>query len=157
MVYDGGAGVPISLFRSALDKQRSISTRAYKRENGVRDQVWIVFDEDEHDKISEVIERSKTYGIGVAYSNPCFELWLILHRRDFDSDCSRYEIQKTCEGTCEGYSANGGKVPDVGKLMPYIEQAEERAAAMVKRRKADGGAAPLTTVFELTRAMRSIE
>ncbi|MFF7022591.1 RloB domain-containing protein [Streptomyces klenkii] len=42
------------------------------------DQVWCVFDVD-HFEVACAIDRARREGIRVAVSNPCFELWLILH------------------------------------------------------------------------------
>ena len=37
---------------------------------------------------------SSKAGVNVAFSNPCFELWLILHFEYRDSASSRFEVQK---------------------------------------------------------------
>ena len=66
---------------------RSIVKYAYKEkkrlkvniENG--DRIWCVFDVDSntnHD-LRNTLELSEKYDIPIALSNPCFELWLILH------------------------------------------------------------------------------
>ncbi|KAB8183256.1 hypothetical protein FH608_049290 [Nonomuraea phyllanthi] len=44
-----------------------------------REQVWAFFDRDDHDLVEESYARAKAAGVKVAYSNPCFELWLLLH------------------------------------------------------------------------------
>jgi hypothetical protein len=46
------------------------------------DETWCVFDRDEHDHIHESLITAKDRGINVAFSNPCFELWYVLHYRD---------------------------------------------------------------------------
>jgi hypothetical protein len=42
------------------------------------DQVWCVFDVDHFD-VAGVTAAARRKGVEVAVSNPCFELWLILH------------------------------------------------------------------------------
>lgn len=37
---------------------------------------WIVFDKDKNQKFDRIIDEAKEEGIGVAWSNPCFETWL---------------------------------------------------------------------------------
>ncbi len=37
---------------------------------------WIVFDRDEVKDFDEIIREAEGYGIGVGWSNPCFEIWL---------------------------------------------------------------------------------
>ncbi|WP_443058349.1 RloB family protein [Streptomyces sp. NBC_00775] len=43
------------------------------------DEVWCVFDVDEFPDVSRAVSCARDAGIEVAVSNPCFELWLILH------------------------------------------------------------------------------
>jgi hypothetical protein len=44
-----------------------------------RDNVWAVFDRDEHTGIAEAIRWARDNGIRVAFSTPSFDLWLWLH------------------------------------------------------------------------------
>lgn len=37
---------------------------------------WIVFDRDEVKDFDEIIKEAESYGIGVGWSNPCFEIWM---------------------------------------------------------------------------------
>lgn len=70
------------------------------------DEFWIVIDRDEvelkkkgyggHTKenFNKAIDESSKNGVNVACSNPCFELWLVLHFEYRDTACTREEIQK---------------------------------------------------------------
>ena len=68
-------GEPLGLVREAL--------RHREREQGDSfDQVWCVFDvesPDPHASLSEAIALAHRNGIKCGITNPCFELWLILH------------------------------------------------------------------------------
>ena len=61
---------------------------------GVGDQFWFVADTDhwiESNHIQNLVEvarQCRQKGIQVALSNPCFDLWLLLHFGDFPSDAS---------------------------------------------------------------------
>ena len=44
-----------------------------------KDIVWIVFDKDDFDNYSSAVSSAHQADIKVAYSNECFELWLLLH------------------------------------------------------------------------------
>ena len=155
VVCEARRGVPKSLLEYAEEKQKEISGRTYRRENGEQDKVWIAFDQDDHMEIPNVQQRCKKLGIGVAYSNPCFEVWLILHKEDYDKDEHRTKTQKYCEKVCDGYSLDTGKTPNYFSLIKNIEAAEERAERLFDRRQKDGGTAPLTTVYLLTKELRS--
>ena len=44
------------------------------------DEVWCVFDVDENEeKIHDAVEKASEKGIKIALSNPCFEIWYLLH------------------------------------------------------------------------------
>ncbi|WP_417260634.1 RloB family protein [Celeribacter sp.] len=154
LICEPAKGVPKTLLRHAEEKIGELNKRSYIKENGNEDQVWVVFDEDDHDDIPMVQERCTALGIHVAYSNPCFEVWLILHFESYDKDEHRDLTQKYCESTCSGYAKDGGKTPDFSSLIPRYQDAESRAEKLLKRREEDGGAAPLTTVHLLTKEIR---
>lgn len=61
--------------KDARDKKLSISQLEYF------DQIWIVFDTDvlTPQKRNDGIAYAKSKGVKVAYSEPCFEYWLLLH------------------------------------------------------------------------------
>lgn len=70
------------------------------------DELWIVIDRDEvelkdkgfggHSKenFNKALEESQNKNVSVACSNPCFELWILLHFEYRDTACTREEIQK---------------------------------------------------------------
>lgn len=59
--------------------------RRQERKGIPYNQVWCVFDRDEHSKIHEAFDRAKAHGIEIAFSNPCFELWFLLHFINYSS------------------------------------------------------------------------
>ncbi|MCX5200268.1 RloB family protein [Streptomyces sp. NBC_00237] len=46
------------------------------------DEAWCVFDVDEFGDVPDAVADAERRGIEVAVSNPCFELWLLLHFAD---------------------------------------------------------------------------
>ena len=58
------------------------SNRPTKRRAADYDEIWCVFDIDEHPNVPQAVEEARQVGVEVAVSNPCFELWLVLHIRD---------------------------------------------------------------------------
>lgn len=74
------------------------------------DELWLVFDKDEWPwkRINKVICEAKRSGIHVAISNPCFEVWLILHIQGFPA--SGCNTSKKCKRHLEnigGSRSNG--------------------------------------------------
>lgn len=150
------AGSPITLTEKAASIRKTQRSRSYIKNNGDNDRVWAVFDRDEHDYIAESFAICAKNDVGIAFSNPCFELWLILHYQDYDKDEHRHKTQDHCENVCPGYTKNRRKVPDLAALVDRIEEAEVRADRLQERRDIDEGRAPLTTVQTLTRALRGL-
>lgn len=70
----GGSGDPSSVVAMAkrLDEQAQSSGEPY-------DQVWCVFDRDDHKHFSSALEDIRQLSFRAAWSNQAFEFWLLLH------------------------------------------------------------------------------
>lgn len=84
---------PMSLVRAARVDMREMK-RIRRPADRPFDQVWCVFDRDDHLHVNSAINEARQGGIHVAFSNPCFELWLLLHARDRTSELDRREAQR---------------------------------------------------------------
>jgi len=56
-----------------------------------------MFDRDEHPNFAQAIDLAEKHGINLAISNPCLELWFILHFEDQTSYLERYAAQHRAE------------------------------------------------------------
>jgi hypothetical protein len=70
--------------RDLVDEAISLRTRELPRARDRRDlrrepEVWCLFDRDEHGDVDTAIAETLRNGVRVAFSHPCFELWLLLH------------------------------------------------------------------------------
>ena len=121
------------------------------------DEVWVVFDKDEHPRFEDAVQMCEAVGIGVARSNPCFELWLILHEQEFDGPCDRHQMQAALARVRPDYDRQGSKELNFDDLIENIEQAERRAERQLVRRLEEGAPYenPSTTVGKLTRSIRN--
>jgi RloB-like protein len=151
-----GAGVPMSVVQHAMVERRTI----LKNSDGFakNDQVWAVFDRDEHPNFTQAINQAESAGVAVACSNPCFELWVVLHYQDHDAPIGRSEIQKKLRVLMAAYDDKGSKRIDFGQVRELVEIAEKRASVLEKNRRNEGapGGNPSTTVFKLTQAIRKL-
>src|SRR5258708_15670003 len=78
-----GGSVPRTLVSLAV----AARGRAIDEEAEI-DEFWCVFDVEwprNHPGLREAVEQAERNSIRVAVSNPCFELWLILHFRDYSA------------------------------------------------------------------------
>jgi RloB-like protein len=120
------------------------------------DQVWVVFDRDQHERFEDAMSLCERQGINVARSNPCFEIWLILHHEDCHKPLTRHEAQSRLQQLCPEYDRDGRKTVDA-KILQFIGDAEARAEIHLDRRAQEGNAfgASSTTVHLLTKAIRA--
>ncbi|MGW7442281.1 RloB family protein [Kitasatospora sp. NPDC054795] len=51
--------------------------------DGEYDEVWCVLDVDEFPNLGQVVAEARKKNIEVAFSNPCFEVWLLLHFTEY--------------------------------------------------------------------------
>ena len=64
--------------------------RLRRQDSGEYDEIWCVFDVDEFRNVAEALRLADRKRINVAISNPCFELWLLLHCVDHTAYVSSY-------------------------------------------------------------------
>lgn len=153
--------VPITLAEKALKFAKS--ARAERGRSGRRnlfeelDQVWVVFDRDEHERFDEAVSLCEANRIGVARSNPCFEVWLILHMVDYDRQDDRHRVKDEFDRLLSEHGQGLATNVMWEKLTMEIEAAEKRGVKMNQRRRAEGQpyGRPSTTVGELTKAIKN--
>jgi hypothetical protein len=148
-------GVPETIARRAADRMKVIKRKATSSfEEG--DQVWAVFDRDDHPHFERAINICEGSGVLVARSNPCFELWLVLHFKHYDKPGDAASLQKHLETLCGDYKRSRGKRVNCVPIMQKIHEAERRAESQLKSREQDGKpyGAPSTTVGRLTAEIR---
>ena len=156
----GGVGAPYTIAEKAVEQAKELglarSSRRKKDSFEENDQVWAVFDRDEHPRFDEAVKLCERHGVHLGRSNPCFELWLILHEIYFDRAESRHEMQKILATLRREYDRDSGKTPDCDEMIDRVEDAEERGERQLENREQGGNpyGNPSTTVGRLTRAIR---
>ena len=120
------------------------------------DQVWAVMDRDEHPQFENALAMCRARGVKVAQSNPCFELWLVLHLDDFDKPIDSIGIQARLRKLFPQYGHERAPAPDFRPLLDGLPAAEQRAERQLQARVAEQTPCgnPSTTVGQLTRAIR---
>jgi hypothetical protein len=153
-------GVPMTTAERAVTRarQEGLAKGSKKPTDSFveRDQVWAVFDRDEHPRFSDAVALCESKGVGVGRSNPCFELWLILHIIDHDAPDDRHQIASRLRELHPEYDPHGSKLCQWEVLIPAVESAEKRAERLLASRKQEGApyGRPSTTVGLLTAAIR---
>ncbi len=109
-------GVPLTLVKMAVDRLADPEV----------DECWCVFDVEwpkNHPNLFDARQLAEAKGIGLAISNPCFELWLILHHRELTKFVSTAEA----ESMSRRLDGRSGKSIDGAIYMPLRKQAAYRA------------------------------
>jgi hypothetical protein len=148
-------GVPMSIANRAIALQlqnRGEATNTFAKD----DEFWAVFDRDEHPQFDEAINKAENAGVSVAYSNPCFELWLVLHYKNWDRPVSRGDIQRELRKLMPGYDPRKSKIVDFEAIKHAVQQAEARGSVLESNRKKEGAPRgnPSTSLFKLTSRIR---
>ncbi|HAO2891983.1 TPA: RloB domain-containing protein, partial [Escherichia coli] len=91
-----------------LNRRRRAGLNSFEK----GDEVWAVFDRDEHPYFQDAVNLCERHNVNVARSNPCFEVWLILHREEYNRSDNRHQTQRHLSNVCPEYDPGRGKTPD---------------------------------------------
>lgn len=136
-VVDEPATDPRSLVRRAVDTKAD-ANRAFRRTkdpNDLVDEVWCVFDVDEHPFLHEATQHARDNHVQVAISNPSFELWLLLHFVSQTAFLTRDEARRRLRQHLVGYDKT---LPSLDLLEGRFADARARANALDRKHEGDG-------------------
>lgn len=147
-------GDPRALVERAIELQDAAEREARRaRDVNLRfDEVWCVFDVDQHQRLEEALRVAEHGGVHVAVSNPCFELWVLLHFVGQTAHLSPKQARDRLRKHLPGYDKHI-RFDDVSA--GYAD-AVRRAQALDVRHTASStyGANPSTGVHRLTERIR---
>ena len=127
---------------------------------------WIVFDRDQVTNFDAIIAEAKNNGIHVAWSNPCFEIWLLAY---FGSMPVLLESQRCCSEFGRVYEMQTGRKyrkSDVSLYERVCKNGDEEGALRLAERRLEqhrkeakkkpSEMCPATTVHELVGDIRAV-
>jgi RloB-like protein len=88
---------PMELVTRAIDQRASDIKEAKRGRGDAYNEYWCVFDVDEHPRIPEALQLAASEDIKIALSNPCIELWLILHFERQTAYLTRKDAERESE------------------------------------------------------------
>ncbi len=149
-------GTPKTLVERAVEKKEAAKREAKRRadRNLLYDEIWCVFDVDEHPFVPEAKQQAAANNIAVAISNPCFELWVLLHFQDQRAYADRAQVQHLCRQHLPGYE----KMVPCDRLLDLHGDAVQRATELDAWQESRGcaGANPSTGVYRLAERIRTL-
>ena len=130
-----------------------------KRSLGAYSEVWVVFDKDENNDFDEAIAMAKKENLNVAWSNECFELWLLLHFQDLKAAIPRTDYYSKLTYHFKNGNFNKGiynkNIKEIFDItFPFIDIAIQRSKTLIcdytqARNFCPSKMNPCTTVQEL--------
>jgi hypothetical protein len=131
-------GTPLALVQRAAKAKRR-NERVASRQGRAHDEVWCVFDVDDHPQLAEALAMAREHGIHLAISNPCIELWFLLHFEDQTAYIERRQVQSLAKEKL----GCGKRLDDdaLGALQEGFEEAKERAQRLDVKHEGDGSGA----------------
>lgn len=112
IVPSDGDSAPNHVLENARRKMKErIEGRLFKNNNifvnNRGDSAWIVCDTDRWKLlIDKVIAECHKYKINHAFSNPCFEIWILLHQKEFQAS---FDKSKDCKKAANSFVSDNGK------------------------------------------------
>lgn len=133
---------------------RAAADREAKRmhdQNLRYDQVWCVFDRDEHVHFNEAIKQASDNNLDLAVSNPCFELWILIHFQDQTTGLTRQDARNKVRYYIPAYE----KKISFAELKGHTDTAVRRARKLESDAKESGKVTdnPTTGVWKLVQKL----
>ncbi|MGD9685368.1 MAG: RloB family protein [Desulfobacter sp.] len=130
--------------------------KQYLKDNALKpgDAAWLVIDKDQwtDEQLSRLQAWATTHDqYGLAVSNPCFELWLLLHFED----AAGVTNQRLCKERLKRHLPNYDKHVEAGKLIPGVSEAIDRARRKDNPPCTDWPRTIGTTVYRLVVKLQS--
>ena len=148
-------GVPWSLVNWAARRRRE--ERRYTRGSRRGTEYWCVFDVYSHSRVPDSIEMARANDIHLAVSNPCIELWFILHFGGQDAHIERHDAQRRSRQVLEwDKKALPGELLEV--LADRYDDARRRAQKLDEKHYGDGRrprSNPSSEIWKLVDRIRS--
>lgn len=136
VTIDGFHGAPLSLVQEAAVR-RTADLKAARRGRGdAYSEYWCVFDIDEHPNVARALDLAASSGVSVCVTNPCVELWFLLHFQDQNAAIHRHDAQRKASEYL-----NCGKTPTsaaLAALTGQYQDARHRAQALDRKHDLDG-------------------
>jgi hypothetical protein len=146
-------GDPKKIVETARRRKNAAERQAQREADAFADfdEVWCVFDRDRHHAFDAACKMARRSGFSLAVSNPCVELWLLLHFRDSPG-------AQECTSLCRMLRRH---LPSYEKRVEFadfkvgLDEATDRARRLDEdaRRMGEDGRNPTTSFYLLTEAI----
>ena len=151
VVFDPFHGSPRRLVEEAVRQKRED-----RRRGQLADEYWCAFDIDEHRRVPEAIDMAQGNQIRLAISNPCIELWFLLHFTDQRAHIAKERAQSESKNLLKcGKNLSSEALTS---LEDHFETAQRRAQSLDRKHELDGSPSrtnPSSNLWELVERIRA--
>lgn len=155
ITVDSIRGNPLTLVKHAREVKRAEARDARRGRGTTFDEYWCVFDVDSHDHLHDALDMASGNEISVALSNPCLELWLVIHFEDSRAHIDRWTVQRRSEQILR--CAKNLDPEALDRLHLTHEEAIRRARQLARDHESAGSdptSNPSSTMFELVQSIK---
>lgn len=154
----GQLGDPRKVVERAIEQRKRFAQRAHRDQDSYADafECWAVVDVDEHARLPEAVSLAQAHQIPMAISNPCFEIWGLLHLTDQSAWIHRHDCQRRLHEEMPSYHHDRNPILDAEQMRGKEPAARARIAQLDRRHRAAGRPAgnPSTSVHLLCDSLR---
>lgn len=150
MILDARGAGPLQLVQHAIETQRADTRDARRGKGRAYDEIWCVFDVDEHVNLATARDLARRHDIRLALSNPCIELWFLLH---FENQTAHLE-RDVAQARSKNLLGCGKTLSEAAleALDERVGDACDRAQNLDRKHEGDGsppGSNPSSRVWKL--------
>lgn len=145
------SGAPLTIVQKAVTRKKELDAKKKTDSFDVLYEVWAVFDVDEHPNIPQAVNMAKDNNIHTAISNPCIEIWPLLHFTFYRSHIHRHDLQRELAKYMGSYKPDGSKIIDYEQIKADFNIAKTRAEKQLIEHEVVGDpfGNPSTTFYKL--------
>lgn len=134
-VWDG-LGAPMQVVERAVETKKQETREARRGRGRASDEYWCVIDVDQHPHVDRAVEKAQANDIDIAVSNPCIELWFVLHFQDQTAHIKAKTAQDISQRELKcGKALNRNALQQLTKRYP---KAKTRAENLKHKHRDDG-------------------
>lgn len=136
LVVDEAATSPKQLVERACTEKKDAEKlfRQTKDPNVRIDEMWCAFDVDQHLMIKEARQQAEANNVRLAISNPCIELWFLIHFTDQRGFIHRRDARRKLQRYIPEYDK---RLTSLNYLEDKFEDARNRAKALDAKHSGD--------------------
>ena len=132
------AGVPRTIVEACVKRKDELHREAKRNSFDRNYELWAVFDIDNHPNVDEAIALAQAHGIRCIISNPCVEVWRLMHRGVYERPSTRQEAQAELAKVLPDYHHDDNPIFPWRTCKDLVDAAKSNSIKALLRRTEEG-------------------